>query len=78
MSANRPRSRRARGGGPRTRASRMAGGGRYHNGRPHMVDALRGHARLHHADTDVLRHRIDHPFARGGDAAATMPKEPED
>src|ERR1700694_5450290 len=24
------------------------------------------HARLHHADAAVLRHRIDHPFARGG------------
>ena len=32
-----------------------------------MVDALHRHARLYHADTDVLRHRIDHPFARGGD-----------
>ncbi len=32
-----------------------------------MVDALRRHARLQNADTDVLRHRIDHPFPRGGD-----------
>ena len=32
-----------------------------------MVDALRRHARLHHADTDVLRHRPDHPIPRGGD-----------
>src|SRR5882757_8888353 len=32
-----------------------------------MVNAFHCHARLYHADTDVLRHRIDHPFPRGGD-----------
>ncbi len=32
-----------------------------------MVDALHRHARLQHVDTDVLRHRINHAFARGGD-----------
>src|SRR5437879_4448290 len=64
---HRPRSRRARGGGPETCASRVARGGRDHNGRRNMVDALRRHARLQHANTDVLRHRIDRPFARGSD-----------
>src|SRR5712691_7580489 len=59
---HRPRSRRAGGGRPGTCASRVAGGGRDHNGRRNMVDALRRHARLHHADTDVLRYRIDPPF----------------
>jgi len=48
-------------------AQRVAGGCRDHNGRRNMVDALRRHACLHHADTDVLRHRIDHPLAGGGD-----------
>src|SRR5258707_852688 len=63
---HRPRSRRARGDRPRTCASCVAGCGRDHNGRRNMVDALRRHARLHHAHTDVLRHRIDQPFAGGG------------
>ena len=64
---HRPRSRRARGGRPRTCAARMAVGGRDHDGKRNMVDALRRHARFHHADTDVLRHTLDHPFPRGGD-----------
>jgi hypothetical protein len=53
---HRPRSRRARGGRPGTCALRVADGGRDHNGRRNMVDALHRHARLQHADTDVLRH----------------------
>src|ERR1700686_437409 len=52
---------------PGTRSSPVAGGHRDDNGRRNMVDALPRHARLHHTDTDVLRHQIDHPFARGGD-----------
>jgi hypothetical protein len=31
----------------------MAGGGRDHDGQRNMVDALRRHARFHHADTDL-------------------------
>ena len=64
---HRPRSRRSRGGRPRTCASGMASSCRGRNGRRNMVDALHRHARLRHADTDVIRHRNDRPFARCGD-----------
>src|SRR5215471_9878102 len=68
-----PRCRQARGGDPGTCASRVAGGGCDHNGRRNMVDALHRHARLHHADPDVLRHRIDRAFAHGGDLRHRAP-----
>src|SRR5229473_2455730 len=64
---HRPRSQCPRGARPGICTSRVAGGCRAHNGRRNMVDALRRHARVYHAVTDVLRHRSDHPFARGGD-----------
>ena len=35
-------------------ARHVAGGGRDHNGRRNMVNALRCHARLRHAHTDIL------------------------
>src|SRR5271156_5649715 len=41
--------------------------GRDCNGWRNMVDALHRNARLQYADTDVLRHRSNHAFARCGD-----------
>ena len=64
---HRPRSGRARGSRPGAGPSPVAGRRRDHDGRRHMVDALRRHARVHRAGTARLRPRRDRPLPPGGD-----------